>query len=318
MGTSPFPQLPGWYGDPDDPNQFRYWNGEAWTFERRRRPTWVEQEARNLTAAVPARRSDAGQSTTQRADIILDGPARNLRPENLRHYRPLAPVWPDNGSFARRASASRRGRWRDEPATALRREPSMPASRFAAGPGRWPLIGFLLMCMLAMVGLASTLGLSSTSPQLSTAVATDAGYISEANAACGAVLPALRDKAGAHSSRVSTGTMSAPGSTSRAPSGGGQAGGTLAHLRVLSALRAKLGDIRASQGAAPYLTGWLDEWRSYIRDRRAYLSGTGRPDQAHLAAEAHGAAEQADRFATANGLGSCSLLSHRDSANVSF
>ena len=30
----------GWYVDPDDADQLRYWNGEAWTDQRRAKPSW--------------------------------------------------------------------------------------------------------------------------------------------------------------------------------------------------------------------------------------------------------------------------------------
>lgn len=316
MGTSPFPRLPGWYGDPDDPNQFRYWDGEAWTFERRRRPSWVEQSAKNLTPAVPARRSDAGQPTTSRADVTLDGPARHLRAQSLRPYRPLTPVWPDNDSVPRRSSSARRSWWRDEPLPMVRPEPITPVGRLAAGPGRWPLIGFLLMCVLAMLGLASTFGLSSAPEQTVSAVAMDTGYISQANADCGRVLPRLRDTPGpSGGSRVSTGSMTAPG-TNHGSSGVGQAGGTLAHLRALSRLRIRLGHIPESRAAAPSLTGWLAQWRTYIHDRHGYLTSGAGQAKTRLASEAQRTAKQSDQFALANGLVSCTLLTQHSGNDV--
>jgi Protein of unknown function (DUF2510) len=33
---------PGWYDDPDDTDAIRYWNGSAWTGQRRPRPEWTD------------------------------------------------------------------------------------------------------------------------------------------------------------------------------------------------------------------------------------------------------------------------------------
>lgn len=319
MGTSPFPHLPGWYGDPDDPTQFRYWDGDTWTPERRRRPKWVEQQTKNVVAPVPARGSHAGRPTTPRPDVTLDGPARHLRPQDLRHYRPVAPVWPDNGSLPRHAPA-RRGWWREEPAPLSQSEPITPVGRLAASATRWPLIGFLLLSMLAMLGLATTVGLSSRSQQTFSAVATDTTFVSAANASCNAVLPGLRTVTqSAASSKVSTGSMSAPTKATRPQSTADQAGGTLGHLKVLAALRTKLAHLRANQAAAPYVRMWLGQWSHYITDRHQYLTETaGTTGRTELAKRAQTQANQADHFAMANGLGSCTLLDHPGSEVVSF
>jgi hypothetical protein len=63
---------PGWYPDPDDNDGIRYWNGSAWTDERRPRPGWT-------------RRGDAGQAgePTVSGGYLRTLPAGAQRPKTL-------------------------------------------------------------------------------------------------------------------------------------------------------------------------------------------------------------------------------------------
>ena len=42
------PMQPGWYDDPEDSNAQRYWDGQAWTPHRQRKPRSAQSSAPNL------------------------------------------------------------------------------------------------------------------------------------------------------------------------------------------------------------------------------------------------------------------------------
>jgi len=77
IGVTPNYTTPGWYLDPDNPLQRRWWNGQAWTGETMRGEMWQEQEdlrrydaSRTAMGTVPPPVTQYAYSMTWWAHIL--------------------------------------------------------------------------------------------------------------------------------------------------------------------------------------------------------------------------------------------------------
>src|SRR2546423_12904570 len=69
---------PGWYPDPDGSSDLRYWNGDAWTDDRRPRPSWVggaKADAPVSSPQPPAPEEDATPRPSRQRWWFLAGVA---------------------------------------------------------------------------------------------------------------------------------------------------------------------------------------------------------------------------------------------------
>jgi hypothetical protein len=64
-------QPPGWYRDPDRPDGLRYWDGQAWTEQRRDRPEWLDDTSAPARAERPPDDGSRGRRTL--AVIVVIG-----------------------------------------------------------------------------------------------------------------------------------------------------------------------------------------------------------------------------------------------------
>ena len=66
----------GWYDDPEDPSQYRYWDGTAWSFHRSPKPT----ASATTTPAQPVVPYSAGDPVSRSFRMVFDdfGPGFGL------------------------------------------------------------------------------------------------------------------------------------------------------------------------------------------------------------------------------------------------
>jgi hypothetical protein len=278
---------PGWYLDPDDATLLRYWTGRSWSHRRRVRPPWTLANAElELDTELP----------------VVEGPAHvDALAANV---SPPAVVRPRLSRL--HATPSRWDTaWDDPRAAGLGRPPRLPSGRGAWARPRRPLILAGTVLAVALLVVSSTTGLAERGSGRDVTTA----FAAEANELCQATL--------APTARPATGLRAGAGGSAGAGAGAGSGQGQQAITEV-ERLGARLSTVASRVDNTPDVTRWVGGWRKWVTDERAYLASSqpsgGAGDQG-LARQADLDAQQADRFALANGLRSC-LLTPRAAAST--
>lgn len=291
----------GWHLDPDDPTSVRYWDGQCWQHVRNR-PAWSLATG-EMVVDVDGRL----QTTNPWADPPVEGPGRptaeraatgvvGLGAETRRSNRQPPAL--------RSPAATHGARAGQFPALGASNHPSFRTPW--EGPRR-PLAVFGLIVIVAIVAMVATIGWSR-----SRAVGLHplpSSFVAEASRTCAAALVSPRPAA------VPTTAATITAQDSK-----------------LDALAGQLRGQAMTTAAGPSVDHWLSFWQRYTADegQRAALLDTTPPAPAPAASgaaivapgpsvlggEAVTAAGQADSFATANDLQSCTIMAHPTGAGA--
>lgn len=267
MAKGARPRAKGWYPDPEDPAGLRYNDGEGWTHERRPRPDWDL-----VTEAWPL-------------------PDPNDPGSGHPHYD--GPVRPAELPAIAAAVSTARHRMRSLPAPAFGKARGGRPTGVGRGGGRWPdenvyetradrrrpFILFVALCAFAFAAMVITVGIARPYAH-STWALTDHSFVAAANSQCASTLPPIRV------------------TSVKAPN-------TVANAKAISALGQKLQALPVALADRSEVSDWLSAWQSYSQDVQTEAA-QNQPDS-QLVVQSDTTEGQADAFAVANGLTSCTL-----------